>query len=46
MNLSRVLQYPRLCRYYDAETRVRFVALIAAVGDVSILSARRFLAWL
>jgi putative PIN family toxin of toxin-antitoxin system len=32
--LDRVLQYPRLDRYYDAETRVRFVALLAALGEV------------
>jgi len=29
-----VLQYPRLHRYYDAETRIRFVALIAALGQI------------
>jgi putative PIN family toxin of toxin-antitoxin system len=32
--LDRVLQYPRLHRYYDAETRVRFVALVAALGEI------------
>jgi putative PIN family toxin of toxin-antitoxin system len=32
--LDRVLQYPRLHRYYDAETRVRFVALVAALSEV------------
>jgi putative PIN family toxin of toxin-antitoxin system len=32
--LDRVLQYPRLQRYYDAETRVRFVALVAALSEV------------
>jgi len=32
--LNRVLQYPRLHRYYDAETRIRFVALIAALGQI------------
>jgi putative PIN family toxin of toxin-antitoxin system len=32
--LDRVLQYPRLHRYYDVETRVRFVALIAALGEI------------
>jgi putative PIN family toxin of toxin-antitoxin system len=32
--LDRVLQYPRLHRHYDAETRVRFVALIAALGEI------------
>jgi putative PIN family toxin of toxin-antitoxin system len=31
--LDRVLQYPRLHRYYDAETRLRFVALIAALSE-------------
>ena len=32
--LDRVLQYPRLHRYYDAETRVRFVALIVALSEI------------
>lgn len=32
--LDRVLQYPRLHRYYDAETRVRFVALVAALSEI------------
>jgi putative PIN family toxin of toxin-antitoxin system len=32
--LNRVLQYPRLHRYYDAEIRVRLVALISAVGEM------------
>ena len=32
--LDRVLQYPRLHRYYDAETRVGFVALVAAMGEI------------
>jgi putative PIN family toxin of toxin-antitoxin system len=32
--LARVLRYPRLHRYYDAATRDRFVALIAAVSEV------------
>ncbi len=32
--LARVLQYPRLQRYYDAETRVRFVALVAALSEM------------
>ncbi len=32
--LDRVLQYPRLHRYYDAETRTRFVALVAALSEV------------
>jgi len=32
--LDRVLRYPRLHRYYDAETRVRFVALIAALSEI------------
>ena len=32
--LDRVLQYPRLHRYYDAETRIRFVALVAALSEV------------
>jgi len=32
--LERVLQYPRLHRYYDAETRLRFVALVAALAEL------------
>ena len=32
--LARVLRYPRLQRYYDAATRDRFVALIAALSEV------------
>jgi putative PIN family toxin of toxin-antitoxin system len=32
--LDRVLQYSRLHRYYGAETRVRFVALVAALGEI------------
>ena len=32
--LDRVLQYPRLHRYYDVETRIRFVALIAALAEI------------
>ncbi|MGC9349737.1 MAG: putative toxin-antitoxin system toxin component, PIN family [Anaerolineae bacterium] len=32
--LDRVLRYPRLQRYYDDETRVRFVALVAALSDL------------
>ncbi len=32
--LARVLRYPRLHRYYDAATRDRFVALIAALSEV------------
>ena len=32
--LDRVLQYPRLQRYYDAETRLRFVALVAALSEM------------
>ena len=32
--LDRVLQYPRLHRYYDAETRIRFVALIVALSEI------------
>ena len=31
--LERVLQYPKLQRYYDPETRVRFVALVAALSE-------------
>ena len=32
--LDRALQYPRLHRYYDAETRIRFVALIVALSEI------------
>ena len=32
--LDRVLQYSRLHRYYDAETRIRFVALIVALSEI------------
>jgi len=32
--LDRVLQYPRLQRYYTAEARVRFVALVAALSEL------------
>lgn len=32
--LDRVLQYPRLYRYYDAQTRIRFVALVASLGEI------------
>ncbi len=32
--LDRVLQYSRLHRFYDAETRIRFVALVAALSEV------------
>ena len=32
--LDRVLQYPRLHRYYTAETRVRFAALVAALSEL------------
>jgi putative PIN family toxin of toxin-antitoxin system len=31
--LDQVLRYPRLHRYYDAETRLRFVALVAALSE-------------
>jgi len=31
--LARVLQYPKLQRYYDPETRLRFVALVAALSE-------------
>jgi putative PIN family toxin of toxin-antitoxin system len=31
--LNLVLQYPRRQRYYDAETRLRFVALVAALSE-------------
>ena len=37
--LARVLRYPRLQRYYDAATRDRFVALIAALSEVVELPA-------
>ncbi len=37
--LARVLHYPRLQRYYDAATRDRFVALIAALSEVVELPA-------
>jgi putative PIN family toxin of toxin-antitoxin system len=32
--LDRVLQYPRLCHHYDAQTRIRFVALVASLGEI------------
>ena len=32
--LERVLQYAKFQRYFDAETRLRFVALIAALGEL------------
>jgi len=32
--LDRVLRYPKLRRYYTAETRVRFVALVAALSEL------------
>ena len=32
--LDRVLQYPRLHRYYDAQTCIRFVALVASLGEI------------
>ena len=32
--LARVLRYPRLQRYYDAATRDRFVALVAALSEL------------
>ena len=32
--LARVLEYPRLHRYYDAGTRARFVALVAALCEI------------
>ena len=35
--LVRVLRYPRLQRYYDAATRDRFIALIAALSEVAEL---------
>jgi len=31
--LERVLQYPKLQRYYDLETRLRFLALVAALSE-------------
>lgn len=37
--LARVLRYPRLQRYYDAATRDRFVALIAALSEIVELPA-------
>ena len=37
--LARVLRYPRLQRYYDAATRDRFVALIAALSELVELPA-------
>jgi putative PIN family toxin of toxin-antitoxin system len=32
--LNRVLQYPKLQRYFNDEIRLRFVALIAALGEL------------
>ncbi len=32
--LDRVLQYPKLCRYYDDGTRLRFVALVTALSEI------------
>ena len=32
--LDRVLRYPRLHRYYSEKTRLRYVALIAALSDM------------
>jgi putative PIN family toxin of toxin-antitoxin system len=32
--LDRVLSYPRLERYYDPETRIRFVALLTALSEL------------
>jgi len=32
--LDRVLMHPRLHRYYSAETRLRFLALVAALSEV------------
>ena len=32
--LDRVLRYPRLQRYYDDDTRDRFVALVAALSEL------------
>ena len=32
--LDRVLQYPRLHRYYDAQARIRFVALVASLSEI------------
>jgi putative PIN family toxin of toxin-antitoxin system len=37
--LARVPRYPRLQRYYDAATRDRFVALIAALSELVELPA-------
>ena len=37
--LDRVLRYPRLQRYYDEETRVRYVALVAALSEIVDLPA-------
>ena len=37
--LARVLRYPRLQRYYNAATRDRFVALIAALSELVELPA-------
>ncbi len=31
--LDRVVRYPKLQRYFDAETGLRFVALVAALGE-------------
>ncbi|MEW5827892.1 MAG: putative toxin-antitoxin system toxin component, PIN family [Chloroflexota bacterium] len=31
--LDRVLQYPKFQRYFDGETRLRFVALVAALSE-------------
>jgi len=38
--LDRVLQYSRLHHYYDAQTRVRFVALIAALSEIVEMPAQ------
>lgn len=32
--LNRVLSYPKLQRYYSNEERMRFVALVLAIGDL------------
>jgi putative PIN family toxin of toxin-antitoxin system len=32
--LNRVLEYPRLKRYYSEEERKRFVALVLALGEI------------
>lgn|GEM_PF-6855476 len=32
--LDRVLQYPKFQRYFDDETRIRFVALVAGLGEL------------